>query len=79
MGGKCAGEDKKGELLCGLTGCPETDMVRLGFGGVADAESPLNLVGGDADYPVYQICFIKTFGYTGGEASKEPGGLTVCG
>ena len=39
MGGKRAGEDKKGELLCGLTGCPETDMVCLGFGGVGDAES----------------------------------------
>lgn len=60
-------------------GCPETDVARLGFRGVGGAESPLNLMGGDPDYPVYQICFIKTFGYTDGETSKAPGRLTVGG
>lgn len=54
-------------------------MARLGFGGVGDAESPLKLVAGDAAYPVYQICFIKKFGYAGGETSNEPQGLAVCG
>lgn len=78
-GGKRAEEDKKGELLCGLMGCPETDVAHLGFGGVGDAESPLKLVAGDAAYPVYQICFIKKFGYTGGGTSNQPQGLTICG
>lgn len=54
-GGKCAREGKKGESLCGLTGCPGIVVARLGFGGFEDAERPLNLLGGDADYPVYQI------------------------
>lgn len=78
MGGKHVGEEK-GESPWGVTGCPETAVARLAFGGIGNAETPLNLMGGDADYPLYQIHFIKTCGYTGGEISKEPGGLTVGG
>lgn len=79
MGRRPAGEEAKGELPCSLVGCPETDVACPGVGGVGGAENPLNLTGGDADYPVNQICFIKAFGYAGGETSEEPGGLTVGG
>ena len=38
--------------LCGLAGCPETDLTRPGFRGAGDAESSLNTMGGGADHPV---------------------------